>query len=394
MTWVNVDPSNNNYNSSSATVSWPSGSTVLFAGLFWEGRECAYAGGGSPACEPGDLNTPSRSPSFSFQPDEARGTDRRLSDHHGHSADFAAATTDQHGTGYGAYADVTSMVQSDGQGTWTGADVASSTGNDMFAGWSLVVAYQNPADPLRNLTVFRGFALVTNSDTVSLPISGFLSPPTGAPNTEVGVVTGEGDMAITGDSMKVDSTVLTDAANPADNFFNSQDTIDGAECGPSPPTSPCDTSRNPDYSNMMGWDLVQVAAPGAIPNGATSATVTVSTNGDTYYPTAITTQIDNYAPEFASPAKSVVDLDGNNPARIGDTLRYTLAFTNIGGDAAGDVVLHDSIPTGTTYVPGSINLLTGANAQPRQLTDAAGDDQGEFDSGASPQVRGAPRHRS
>ena len=187
--------------------------------------------------------------------------------------------------------------------------------------------------------------------------------------------------------MEVDNTVLTDAANPANNFFNSQDTIDGAECGASPPTLPCDTSRNPDYSNMMGWDLVQVAAPGAIPNGATSATVSVSTNGDTYYPTAITTQIDNYAPDFASPAKSVVDLEGNNPAKVGDTLRYTLEFTNIGGDAAGDVVLHDSIPTGTTYVPGSINLLTGANAganPPRQLTDAAGDDQGEFDSGPSP----------
>ena len=40
-------------------------------------------------------------------------------------------------------------------------------------------------------------------------------------------------------------------------------------------------------------------------------------------------------------------------------------------------------------MPGSINLLTGANAganPPRQLTDAAGDDQGEFDSGPSPQV--------
>ncbi len=377
MSWVNVDPTNNNYNSSSATVTWPSGSTVLFAGLFWEGRECAYAGGGSPACPPGELNAPADTPASPFDQMKLEGPNGGYQTIT--ATDFDAATTDQHGTGYGGFADVTTMVQQDGEGTWTGADVASSTGYDMFAGWSLVVAYQNPADPLRNLTVFRGFALVTNSDTVTLPISGFLSPPSGAPNTEVGVVTGEGDMAITGDSMEVDSTLLTDAANPSGNFFNSQDTVDGAECGPAPPTTPCDTSRNPAYSNMMGWDLTQVAAPDAIPNDVTSATVTVETNGDTYYPTAITTQIDNYAPNFASPAKSVQDVDGNNPARIGDTLRYTLAFTNIGGDAAEDVVLHDSVPTGTTYVPGSIDLLTGANA-PRQLTDATGDDQGDFDS--------------
>ena len=96
--------------------------------------------------------------------------------------------------------------QSPGEGTWTGANVASATGSDMFAGWSLVIAYRNPADPLRDLTVFQGFALVTNSDTVQIPISGFLARLTGPVDAEIGVVAGEGDMSITGDSMKVNST--------------------------------------------------------------------------------------------------------------------------------------------------------------------------------------------
>ena len=105
MTWVNVDPSNNNYNSSSATVSWPSGSTVLFAGLFWEGRECAYAGGGSPACEPGELNTPAGPPLSPFNQMKLKGpcptcTYQTIT---ATPANFAQATTDQHGTGYGAY---------------------------------------------------------------------------------------------------------------------------------------------------------------------------------------------------------------------------------------------------------------------------------------------------
>ena len=56
--------------------------------------------------------------------------------------------------------------------------------------------------------------------------------------------------------------------------------------------------RNPPYPNMMGWDLKEVAAPDAIPNGATSASVTLSTNGDTYYPLAISTQTDTVCPRL------------------------------------------------------------------------------------------------
>ena len=85
-------------------------------------------------------------------------------------------------------------------------------------GGALVIAYRNPADPLRDLTVFQGFALVTNSDTVQIPISGFLAPLTGPVDAEIGVVAGEGDMSITGDSMKVNSTYLTDAPTPSPTF--------------------------------------------------------------------------------------------------------------------------------------------------------------------------------
>ncbi len=299
--------------------------------------------------------------------------------------DECFATADpQHGTGYAAYANVTDTVKSLGQGLWTGANVASATGMDMFAGWSLVIAYSNPDDPLRDLTVFQGFAVVTDKgpETVHLTINGFVAPKTGPVGAEIGVVAGEGDMAITGDSMQVNSTYLADKANPWDNFFNSQDTVDGVP----------NTARDPGNLNMLGWDLKQVAAPDAIANGDTSASVTLSTVGDTYYPSAISTQLDLYAPDFASPAKSVVDVTGYVPkgcappvaptcvAQVGHTLLYTLTFTNIGQDAAQNLVLHDPIPANTAYLPGTLYILTGANADPNKAkTDNPGDDQAEFD---------------
>ncbi len=62
-------------------------------------------------------------------------------------------------------------------------------------------------------------------------------------------------------------------------------------------------------------------------------------------------------------------------AEAGDTLKYTLDATNTGVDQSDATVLTDTVPTGTTYVPGS--LTSGATA----LTDATADDIGNFNAG-------------
>ena len=65
---------------------------------------------------------------------------------------------------YQAFADVTSIVQAAGPGMYFGADVPAATGEDRYAGWSLVVVYRSPSLPLRNLTVFDGLADVGQGD--------------------------------------------------------------------------------------------------------------------------------------------------------------------------------------------------------------------------------------
>jgi len=61
----------------------------------------------------------------------------------------------------------------------------------------------------------------------------------------------------------------------------------------------------------------------------------------------------------------------------GDVLEYTIIATNTGNDSAVKTVLVDPLPAGVTYVPGTIQITAGANAGMK--TDAAGDDQAEYD---------------
>jgi uncharacterized repeat protein (TIGR01451 family) len=65
----------------------------------------------------------------------------------------------------------------------------------------------------------------------------------------------------------------------------------------------------------------------------------------------------------------------------GATITYTIAVTPSGTGAASAAAFTDPIPANTTFKPGSIKLNTAS------LTDAAGDDAGEYLTTPSPQVK-------
>jgi len=74
--------------------------------------------------------------------------------------------------------------------------------------------------------------------------------------------------------------------------------------------------------------------------------------------------------------KTVTNLSrGGADAIPGDLLEYTIASDNQGGYPATDAELVDTLPVGTTYVPGSLTIEAAA------VTDAPGDDAGEVVAG-------------
>ena len=331
---------------------------MLFAGLYW-GADTSAGTGGSAAPTPAANNRVGlRAPG---------------------AAGYATVTASQAvdtspapaQTRYNGFADITALVQAAGAGTYSVANVQAGTGADRYAGWTLVVAYEDPTQPPRNLTVDDGFVTVSSgSPPITIPVSGFKTPPTGPVRTTVGFVAYEGDAGLTGDSAALNGTKLSDPGSPASNFFGSSITNLGTNV----------TTRTPNDVNNWAYDSELVTANGILPNNATSASVVVTTSGDTYFPAVVTFATDLFAPIITS-SKSVANITHpGGPDRRGDVLRYTVSYLNTGSDSATNFVMRDSIPAGSTYVPNSLRITAGPQA-PASPSDALGDDAAEFNAG-------------
>ena len=261
---------------------------------------------------------------------------------------------------------MTSIVQGAGDGVYWGANVSAGTGKDRHAGWSLVIVYRNSTLPLRNLTVFDGFNVIQRGSPQTITICGFTTPVAGSVETQIGFVAYEGDLGSGGDYAQLNGRQLASAVSIGNNFFNSAIDHNGTIVA----------DRLPNRPNMLGFDIKNIDASGFLANSATTATIDMNTDGETYFPGVVTTTIDLYAPDFTPSRKTVVNVTGNEPAVPGDTLEYTLSYVNGGQDPANNAVATDVLPPNTTYVPGSLEVLEGPNAGPK--TDVAGDDQAEY----------------
>lgn len=281
---------------------------------------------------------------------------------------------------YQCSADVTAAIQTHGSGSYGvgGVDTAKLIGinnESFFAGWWLVVLYQDPGQPLRNLAVFDGFDVVAQGVSLDILLDGFLVP-NGGIEGKLGVVAFEGDAALAGDQLFFGGgPALGNVHNPVNNFFNSTRTHLGnalSVVGDLP-------QLTGGHNSMSGIDLDTVDITAKLTAGQSQAMLTASTVGDGYLLSGFITAIADFRPDFTTSVKSAVDVNGGVLV-AGDEVEYTIEVKNTGSDAAIDVVLTDPLPAGVTYAPGSLEISVGANAGAK--TDDPGDDQGEYDMNA------------
>jgi len=340
MVQIDVDGDGTTFNSSTADFTLPSGGSVLWAGLYW-----------------GAVSSSSSRNQVKFATPVAGYT-------------TITGTVGATSYGYQGFADVTTRVQQGGAGTYKVGNVQANTGTNKWAGWTLVIVVQDPSQKLRNLNVYNGLALVSQSNqSVTITVSGFKTPLSGPVNTQLGIVAYDGDKGFTGDKLRLNSTDVTNTINTNTDFFNSSISYLNAYL----------TAKNPNYVNQLGFDGDVVDASNIIPNGATSATITLTTSGESYIPGCVTTAIELFAPDIQT---TKIGFDSNaGVLEPGDTLEYTLVAKNVGQDGARDVILRDTIPANSTYIPGSLQITAGANVGSK--SDAASDDQAEYISGSN-----------
>ena len=343
MVYVDADGDPVTFASSSATLTLPAGATVDWAGLYWGGY----------SSDPARTNMRFRTPATGY-------------------TTIASAQTDALGSDYKCFAEVTALVRPAGDGTYWAADVVSTPNQaGRYGGWSLVVVYRLATDLQRTVIIFDGYAQMNSTTSVSVTATGFNTKPSGPTISQIGLMAWDGDRGITSDNVRLDGSALSDGENSTNNIFNSTISLDGVPF----------TAKNPDYYNQLGFDVDVLSTNGKLPNGATSTTISLGASNDTYFPGAIIFATELYAPGFdaASFTKTFTDLNGGG-VQPGDVLEYTIAAQNTGQIDALSCVARDTLPANAAYVPGSLVILTGANASAK--TDGGGDDQMEYIAGS------------
>ena len=291
MTHVDVDADAITFNSSSADLRLPDGATVLFAGLYW-GSDVAAGEGGVDAPDPSAKGTVllATGSTWAYQAVTATQID----------------TSQTFATRYQGFADVTERVRGAGAGRYTVANVQAATGSDNFGGWGLVVAYRDGTAPVRWLGVYDGFHQLTDNKVRSATLAGFRTPASGTVDATFGMMTYEGDLAVTGDYLRIGGRDVTDALHPVGNFFNSLITAGGEHVH----------SKSPDYVNQLGHEASLIDVDGYIGNGATSAPVELGVGTDYLQSGPMTLAVDHAVdPPVASAPPTIA-----GEAREGSTL--------------------------------------------------------------------------
>ncbi|MFF4122007.1 sigma factor [Microbispora rosea] len=166
---VDLDRDPSTRTSSCADLDLPAGSRVLWAGLYW-------SGGGRGAVPAGDIRV------------RAPGTP-------GYATLHAAEVTRRDlpaGSGYQAFADVTSLVRTAGGGRWWVAGAPARSGPVRHAAWGLVVMAEDARQPYTRAVVLDAAAVIGSEEkALRLPLDGLA--PDGAPaRIDLMVWNGEG----------------------------------------------------------------------------------------------------------------------------------------------------------------------------------------------------------
>lgn len=283
-------------------------------------------------------------------------------------------------------ATVTNLVTTAGSGTYTVKGIPtyipSSGGGSSRCGWAMYVVYRNALQSFRSISIYAGAQLLMGTTTgpIDITITGFITPSTTTPPIKGYFFATTGDGDANADNTRVRAGINTSSLtnignsvnqpntnpntppnNPGNNFF-------GGQINVADPNNPrfglIDTSGTKGNLNInpfvpsqavgarTKWDVSGVDISSILT--ANQASLVVRTDGTTSNAyvelTSQAVMIDLNSPRFSNLTSSV----DKSYVDIGDTLTYTVSFSNTGTLTANNVIFQNTIPNWLSFVSGSV----------------------------------------
>ena len=375
MVYVDIDGDPNTWNSSSATLSFseennaiPDCSNIIYAGLYWTGRagtdEIFTVTNGTDTKEFDKRKVQLKKGITGVYQDVVATTTTDLNK----NIYFPSGLDDNI---YSAYAEITDYVVANGLGEYFVADIATLEGDGgnsgYYGGWGMVVVYENSKMNWRDVTVFDGHAFVRRegaagtSTNYTFDIDGFKTSENGYINIKLGVMAGEGDVGVSGDTFGILNRTnslyesLSHSANTPTNFFNSSINTEG-------------NIRNPDLVNNTGVDIAMFKIDNGsnlegdldynryITNEQTSTSFQYGTSQDTYVIFNVTFSVDSYVPE----TEIIVENTSTNTSLVpGQSAGFKIDIKNTGTEATKNTTL--TIPIPLSVDPANLTFTESVN---------------------------------
>ena len=206
-------------------------------------------------------------------------------------------------TYFSAFKDITSFVQTTGNGTYTLSELDISAFEPLhysrktnFAGWAILIVYENQSLTLNQLNIYDGLQGVPNALQINLT-NLFVMNNT---NAKAGFIAWEGDSQLATETFSVNNIIISNASNPVNNVFNSTNSVAGS---------------NTLYN--MDLDIYEIDNYVAI--GDTNATITLSSSQDFIMINTVITKLNSQLPD------ATIEL--NNPISTCNSREITIDYT-------------------------------------------------------------------
>lgn len=274
----NVSPFYVTSTTSSANLTLNSGDTVMKAYLYW-------AGSGD-----GDFNIDLNGTSLTAE--------RTFS--------YSRLFNQTNFTYFSAFKDITSIVTATGNGNYTLSNLDISafeslhfTRKTNFAGWAILIVYQNNLLPQNQLNIYDGLQGVPESLEINLN-NLYVIDNSGA---TAGFIAWEGDSQLPTESFFVNSIALSNSLNPINNVFNSTNSITNSS-----------TLFNMDLDIYDIEDFIQI--------GDTQASISLTSSQDFIMINTVVTKLNSQLPD------ATISLNNVNQACDSRTLDLDFTIYN------------------------------------------------------------------